>query len=200
VGIKLANNASSALDSGISDSDLEVDLPSGDGAKFPSLSAGDYFYASIVEGATIEIVKVTAISSDTFTIVRAQDGTLASAFNASAKFEMRWNVAQVEELIQSRLSGNAIISAKTSNFNVEDDEETTLYLLNGSSAAIVATLPEITSSIFNKTYFFKCVDITNAVSLARSSPDTIDGETSFVFHGKYSVRIKATENFSWIIV
>ena len=75
------NNATGYLSSSINDSNLTVTLQAGQGALFPSPTSGDYFLCTIFDGvSTIEIVRVTARSTDTFTIVRAQEGTSASSF------------------------------------------------------------------------------------------------------------------------
>jgi hypothetical protein len=88
--IKFANNAFGVLASGISSSDTSVTLQTGQGAKFPSLSAGDYFYATLIDAsANLEIVKCTARSTDTLTITRAQESTTARAFVTGDRIECR---------------------------------------------------------------------------------------------------------------
>ena len=72
-----ANNAVSVLAADILDSDLSFDVAVGDGALFPAISGGDWFYATLVGNDQVEIVKVTALSSDTFTVTRAQQSTTA---------------------------------------------------------------------------------------------------------------------------
>jgi hypothetical protein len=73
--IKFSNNASSVLAASVDADDTELTIATGQGAVFPSLGAGDYFYLTLgLVGAT-EIVKVTARSGDTLTVVRAQEGT-----------------------------------------------------------------------------------------------------------------------------
>jgi hypothetical protein len=85
------NNASTTLASSINSSVTSLTVAAGYGALFPNPTASQYFYCTLsnTAGTTIEIVKVTARSTDTFTIVRAQDGTTASAFNAGDKVELR---------------------------------------------------------------------------------------------------------------
>ncbi|MBI3421213.1 MAG: right-handed parallel beta-helix repeat-containing protein [Candidatus Sungbacteria bacterium] len=61
-------------------------MQTGDGAKFPAAPFHATLYAS--DPATGEIVKVTAKTTDTFTITRAQEGTTAQAFNAGDKVEL----------------------------------------------------------------------------------------------------------------
>lgn len=81
MGLKIANNARGQLSAGIDSDDTEISLKSGEGANFPALSAGDYFYCTLQKAnGDNEIVKATARTGDVVTIVRAQDGTTAKSF------------------------------------------------------------------------------------------------------------------------
>lgn len=91
---KFTNNARSTLASSITSGQTSISLASGGGALFPTLSTGDFFYMTILDAATSgatkrEIVKVTARSTDTLTVVRAQDNTSAVAFSAGDICELR---------------------------------------------------------------------------------------------------------------
>ena len=98
--IKLANNVSGFLNTAITASDTGIVLQSGNGASFPSLGAGEYFYATLVStGNTLEVVKVTARSGDSMTVVRAQDGTSAASFAAGSRLEMRINAQAVLDVV-----------------------------------------------------------------------------------------------------
>ena len=100
MGIKVANNAYGTLNAGISNVATTLVLNSGEGSRFPTLSAGDYFYATLIDTSNnLEIVKVTARATDTLTIVRAQDNTTARAFSANDRFELRPTAALFNELI-----------------------------------------------------------------------------------------------------
>lgn len=100
MGIKVANNAYGTLNAGISNVDTTLVLNSGEGSRFPTLSAGDYFYATLIDTSNnLEIVKVTARATDTMTIVRAQDGTTARAYSANDRFELRPIAALFNELV-----------------------------------------------------------------------------------------------------
>lgn len=99
--IKLANNASGTLATAISASDTGLALTTGDGAAFPALGLGDYFYVTITSsGGTQEIVKATARSGDSLTIVRAQEGTTAQSFAAGSRFEVRVTAQSVADTAQ----------------------------------------------------------------------------------------------------
>jgi len=82
-GLKLSNNATSTLASGITDVATSLTLAAGDGnLKFPTLAAGEYFYAYLIQTDNdYEIVKVTARSGDVLTIDRAEQGTTGLAFS-----------------------------------------------------------------------------------------------------------------------
>jgi hypothetical protein len=47
MGIKIENNAASTLAAGIGTSDTSISLASGGGSLFPTLGAGDYFWATL---------------------------------------------------------------------------------------------------------------------------------------------------------
>jgi len=96
--IKLKNNVSSTTATTISASDVGVTVAAGTGALFPTLLAGDYFYATLISaGGTQEIVKVTARIGDSMTIIRAQDNTTAQSFAAGSRVEMRITAQSVLE-------------------------------------------------------------------------------------------------------
>ncbi len=114
MGIKYSNNAKTTLSSGINDSVTSATVASG--AVFPALSGGDYFYATIetTDFATKEIVKVTARSGDTLTIVRAQDNTSAAAFSSGDFVELRVTAAVLEDATEptTGITAGTVIASK----------------------------------------------------------------------------------------
>src|SRR6185503_7116145 len=91
------NNARSSLAAAISPSDTSFSVASGQGARFPNPTAGDYFWATIDNGSVLEIIKVTARSTDSFsTVVRAQQGTTALAWNTGTRIELRITKSTME--------------------------------------------------------------------------------------------------------
>jgi hypothetical protein len=84
------NNAATTLASSINNSVTSLTVASGTGALFPTLTGSEYFFCTLANNAgTVEIVKVTARSTDTFTIVRGQDGTAAVSWSSGDKVELR---------------------------------------------------------------------------------------------------------------
>ena len=101
MGLLFKNNAETTLSSGINDAVTTVPVTSA--AVFPTPDANNVFFATIDDGSNIETVKVTAISSNDLTVVRAQDNTSATAFGSGAKIELRLN-AKVLEMGTSSLT------------------------------------------------------------------------------------------------
>jgi hypothetical protein len=102
MSLKVTNNAFGTLNAGISDSDVTIVLEAGQGARFPVLGAGDYFYATLIDTSNnLEIVKVTARATDTMTIVRAQDNTSARVYNVNDRFELRPTAALFNEKLDA---------------------------------------------------------------------------------------------------
>lgn len=90
MALKLTNNATSRLATSLSNSETSVVLSTGDGAAFPSLSAGDWFPLTVLRADnTREIMYATARSGDVLTVTRAQEGTAAMAFEANDRAELR---------------------------------------------------------------------------------------------------------------
>ena len=93
------NNAEGTLNAGITAGATSITLGSGEGANFPAITAPDWYWATLEEsGVGVEIVRVTARSTDTFTVTRAQQGTTGLAFTSAATFRMRNTEADYERL------------------------------------------------------------------------------------------------------
>ena len=112
--IQYKNNTSSTLASGITDTDLSLSVGTGDGNLFPTLMGSDIFLVTLSGTVGYEIVKVTARSTDTFTIVRAQEGSTAKAFAIGHKVEMLMTAGHFEDLRDNQLKrGSSILSSIT---------------------------------------------------------------------------------------
>jgi hypothetical protein len=89
------NNATGSLASSIGTTDTLLALATGHGARFPTPTGGDHFQLTLVgldvngNEASWEIVRCTARSNDSLTVVRAQEGTSALAWPAGARVELR---------------------------------------------------------------------------------------------------------------
>ena len=94
MSVLLTNNGFSTLASGITDVATSLTVATLDGALFPTLAGSDYFYATLINTSNqLEIIKVTARSTDTFTIERGAESTTARAFSAGDRVELRLTAA-----------------------------------------------------------------------------------------------------------
>ena len=123
-----ANNASTTLASNIASGDTTLIVSAGAGALFPSPTGGDYFLITMV-GVTSgvetswEIIKVTARSTDTLTIVRAQESTTAAAWTTGTKIELRLTAGSMNTVgpivfNQSTISTSKSIESGTNGLSV----------------------------------------------------------------------------------
>lgn len=101
--ILFANRASSTLVSPITNTATSITVAPGTGALYPNPGAGEYYVGTFIDAATglnTEIVHVTARSGDIMTIVRAQEGTTAQAWNAGDFFRNFWTAGSAEAMLQ----------------------------------------------------------------------------------------------------
>jgi hypothetical protein len=156
--IKLANNASGTTATAISASDTGLVLTTGDGAEFPTLGAGDYFYATVTSsGGTFEIVKATARSGDSLTVVRAQESTTAQSFAAGSRFELRVTAASVNDradLAESEANTYALGLDTTLRANLAASSGSSLvgFLQAGTSAVTRTAQSKMRDSVSVKDF------------------------------------------------
>ena len=118
--IKLKNNASSFITANITSSQTAITLVSG--GSFPTLSSGEYFYGTLEDtSGNVEIVKVTARTGNILTVVRGQDGSTPRGFPASSRFELRVNVASVEDIARKPLVNSFTGDGATTSFTLSAD-------------------------------------------------------------------------------
>ncbi len=102
--IKFTNFAHSQLAGSINSSATTLLLETGHGARFPNPTGGDFFYVTLENASLVrEIVKVTARSTDTLTVVRAQDNTTAVSWSAGDTVALRLNAAAIEAVLNGNL-------------------------------------------------------------------------------------------------
>ena len=99
MSVLFSNNASTTLSAGVGDSATSITVA--DGSVFPAISGSDYVYLTLEvdsDPTLKEIVKCTARSGNTLTIVRAQDGTSARTFSTADKCELRLTAAGLNDV------------------------------------------------------------------------------------------------------
>lgn len=110
------NNAYSTLAAGISSGALSITVQSGHGDRFPVISGADYTLITFEDsGGNREVVKVTARSaaSDVMTIVRAQEGTTARAWNIGDVVELRMTAQLVQDAMGHPAQSSAAHAASS---------------------------------------------------------------------------------------
>lgn len=135
--MQFANNAVTTLVSGITNVATSITVTSA--VAFPTLTGAQYFYCTFIDAATglvIEIVKVTAVVASVFTIVRAQDGTTASAYLTGDKVELRLTRASLNDF--PKLDEDNIFTASLTATGFAG-------ALNGSLGATTASTAVVTS-------------------------------------------------------
>ena len=119
--VQFANNAFSTLAAGINASVTSLAVASGEGARFPALSSGQYFYATLIDSSNnLEIIKCTARSSDTLTIVRNQESSGAKTFSSGDRIELRLTALGLNDIAAEVYSD--------SEFRVQDNGDATKQL------------------------------------------------------------------------
>lgn len=139
---KFTNNAVATLSASINSTATTVTVASGQGALFPTLSTGDYFYATIIDSSNnIEIVKVTARSTDSLTVVRAQESTTGRSFIGGDKISLRVTAAGLNNFA-GQDKNNTFSGTNTFSGAVTFSSTT-----NFTGAATYSNLPTFTAGI-----------------------------------------------------
>jgi len=106
MAVLFKNNAATTLASGITNVATSITVATGAGSLFPAITAPDFFYATLIDSSNnIEIVKVTARTTDTMTVTRAQEGTTARAYATGDKFELRVTAAGLDNKLDKDTGG-----------------------------------------------------------------------------------------------
>jgi hypothetical protein len=192
--IQFTNNAATTLLSGITSSATTLTVAAGTGTLFPALSGSQFFYCTLINtaGTVLEIVKVTARTTDVFTIVRAQDNTTASAFIAGDKVELRLTAADLQNFPQLD-STNTFAAAQTFSAGITSTVTpvavasggtgagtlTGLVVGNGTSAFTTVTAPSgtVIGTTDTQTLTNKRITPRVLASTANSATPTLNTDT-----------------------
>jgi len=177
MGVKVTNNAYGTLSTGIDSSATTITLDGGQGSRYPSLGAGDYFYATLIDTANnLEVVKVTARSSDSMTVVRGQDNTTARAFAIGDRFELRPTAALFEaiytEAVADAVPADGSITAAKLASTLDLSGKTVTYGLTDSDMPSGAVLQVV------QTYFNTKVGLTGSAYVGLDVSITPSSSTS----------------------
>lgn len=175
--ILFSNNASSTVAGSITATDTTVALAAGTGVLFPGPTGGDYFCATFYDQATKtqnEIVHVTSRAGDICTIVRAQEGTVAQAWNAADIFANLVTAGTLEAFVQAGTG-----PADTSVVYVGTDVSTTPGLVVAATNPVPPNLA--TGMLFN-------------IKIANGNP----GPVQCQFNGGTAIRASRTDGSNMV--
>ena len=145
-----SNNAATTLASGITNSATSLTVATGTGAVFPTITGNqDYFLITLqsVSTGNSEIVLVTARTTDTFTIVRAQEGTTAIAFSTSDYVQQRVTAGELTRLAAGSARGGYTDQVFFENDNTVNYSYTMTTGKNGMSTGPITIATGATVTI-----------------------------------------------------
>jgi len=189
---KLKNLAKGTLNAQLLSGGTSLTLESGEGAKFPDTGSDNVFvgvlwgsdFVSPEADSNAEFVTAYRTSGDTFTLVRAQEGTSAS----------QWEIGDLFSLVASSAVLNRLIpwadsqTVKTSNYTFTGAEEMN-SCWNGSTSGGSLTFsvnPNLFSTGF-ELHFSKGTADANTLTLDAGSGNNINGSQTFVISRQYAV-------------
>ena len=149
MAVKVANNAYSTLAASITSSATSVTLTTGEGARFPALTSPDYFYATLLDSANnLEIVKVTARSTDVLTIVRGSESTTARAYASGDRLEQRITAAGLDakEAADATIVKDADIGVTVQGYDADTTKNDVANTFTATQTLKGITETEATSS------------------------------------------------------
>jgi hypothetical protein len=138
-----SNNAQSTLAGGITSAALTANLAPGTGVRFPAPAAGQGFLGTFTDAATglvTEIVLVTNVAGDTITMVRAQEGTVASAYIAGDNFQHLCTAGTLAAMLQQAQNTPARVITANGAF-VLTNADGSVGLARAAPAVSNTTLP-----------------------------------------------------------
>lgn len=106
--VRALNDAAGALNASVTTGATSITLQAGQGALFPQITGGDWFYVTVTtSGGVKEVMKCTSITADTLTVTRGVDGTSAQAFVAGNPVNLMFNAAILSDL-QAQIAASIV--------------------------------------------------------------------------------------------
>jgi hypothetical protein len=194
--VKFTNNASTTVGTGINTSATSLTVASA--SSFPSLSgADDYCYLTIQQstGTVREVVKATALSGNTFTIVRAQDNTSAGTWSAGDIVELRMTAALLTDVIDAatvegvKTNYQYTPTAGQTVFSGADNASATMII---NQAALVSVYMNGVRLVQGTDYSVSSANNTVTLGIGATTADIIDIEVYGNFVGQSGAAVGIT--------
>ena len=180
------NRAISTLASGINNSVTSLSVASGEGANFPSTYP---FHITIDD----EILECTNRSTDTLTVIRAQQGTSAASHSAGASVELRITAKHIDDLTNrfTVVEKDVAYTATTSDNKI---------LVDATGGRITISLPAADGNS-ELEYVIKKIDSSGSlVIIDGNGSETIDGEQTIELNSQYSYVTIVCDGTEWHII
>jgi hypothetical protein len=108
MAVKYTNNAVSLTTNTLGLTDTTLVISVSDAVKFPALAVGEWFPITLVNASSeMEIMRCTARTGNSFTVVRAQEGTTARNFPIGSNVSLNVTKALLDDLKSSTLADAA---------------------------------------------------------------------------------------------
>ena len=183
MAVKFANNAYSTLAASITSGATSVTLTTGEGARFPTLTGADYFYATLIDSSNnLEIVKVTARSTDVLTVVRGSESTTARAYAAGDRLEQRITAAGLDakEAADATIVKDADIGVTVQGYDADTTKNDVANTFTATQTLKGITETEATSSASTYTIDLSLgtlFEVTNASLCTVTMPTAAAGKS-----------------------
>jgi hypothetical protein len=194
--VKFTNNASTTVGTGINASATSLTVASA--SSFPSLSGADDYCYLTLQGATNttrEVVKATALSGNTFTIVRAQDNTSATSWVAGDIVELRMTAALLTDVIDAatvegvKTNYQYTPTAGQTVFSGADNASATMII---NQAALVSVYMNGVRLVQGTDYSVSSANNTVTLGIGATTADIIDIEVYGNFVGQSGAAVGIT--------
>ena len=147
MAVQYNNNATTTLNGSITN--VATSITVNDASVFPAVTtaSGDHMYLTLLEGTSVEIIRVTDVTGNVLTCTRGHDGTSGTAFATAARIDLRVTTILIQEVLAENKAGmywkDGVLNATTANITLSG-EQTIDGVLTSTSRILVKdqTLPE----------------------------------------------------------
>ena len=159
------NNATTTLAVAVTAADTTITVATGTGLLFPSPTGGDYAWLTLASATTTEIVKCTARTGDTFTVLRGQQSTGATTFAIGDRLDLRMTAAGLNDTVTiSQAAADAALVSQSAAATSELNAAT-----SATAASTSATTANTASTNATASQTAAATSATNAAASAASA-------------------------------